>query len=252
MSPKSANISFTNLLDTDMIVLSYIEPSYLAHIKTTNKYFYSTIAHYFSNKYELPITKDLICAHNFVKNNFNNFVEKEKWLLNKCIDYVLDLEDIKWLISKGLKPTYEAFTYAAKNGNLENMKWMLHNDFPKDKWTFTRAAHNGNLDNMKWMLDNDFPKDKYTFAYAAENGNLDNMKWMLQNKFPKDIAFQYAAFSGNLENMKWMLQNNFPKDTFTFRYATENGNLYNMKWMLQNNFPCYNDDYNIYMRMVNK
>ena len=226
MSPKSANISFTNLLDTDMIVLSYIEPSYLAHIKTTNKYFYSTIAHYFSNKYELLITKDLICAHNFVKNNFNNFVEKEKWLLNKCIDYVLDLEDIKWLISKGLKPTYEAFTYAAKNGNLENMKWMLQNNFPKDIWTFAYAIINGNLENMKWMLHNNFPKDEETFARAAENGNL--------------------------ENMKWMLQNDFPKNEWTFKYAIKNGNFENMKWMIQNNFPYDNNDYNKYTRMVNK
>ena len=144
MSPKSTNISFTNLLDTDMIVLSYIEPSYLAYIKTTNKYIYSTITQYFPNKCEFSITKELICTQNFVKNNFNNFVEKEKWLLNKCIDYVLDLEDIKWLISKGLKPTYEAFTYAAKNGNLENMKWMLQNNFPyhdRDYNKYTRMIN---------------------------------------------------------------------------------------------------------------
>ena len=87
MSSQSANISFTNLIDTDLIILTYIDASYLAYIKTTNKYIYSTITHYFPNKCELPITKDLICTHNFVRNNFNNFIEKENWLLNKCIEY---------------------------------------------------------------------------------------------------------------------------------------------------------------------
>ena len=91
MDPLLAKISFTNLLDTDLIILSYIEPSYLAYLKTINKYIYSTIAQYFPNKCELPITKELICTYNFVKNNFNNFVKKGYWLLNKCIEYGLDL-----------------------------------------------------------------------------------------------------------------------------------------------------------------
>ena len=177
MSSQLTNISFTNLLDTDHIILSYIETSYLAYIKTTNKYIYSTITHYFPNKCVLPITRELICTHNFVKNNFNNFVKKGNWLLNKCIEYGFDLDGIKWLISKGCKPTYETFAYAAKNGNLENMKWMLRNDFPKNEWTFRYAAENGNLENMKWMLQNDFPKNERTFEDAAENGNLENMKW---------------------------------------------------------------------------
>ena len=98
MSPQLANISFTNLLNTDLIILAYIDSSYLAHIKTINKYIYSTITHYFPNKCVLPITKDLICTHNFVKYNYKNFVEKENWLLNKCIEYGFDLEGIKWLI----------------------------------------------------------------------------------------------------------------------------------------------------------
>ena len=99
--------------------MTYIDASYLAYIKTINKYIYSTITQYFPNKYELPITKDLICTHNFVKNNFNNFVKKEKWLLNKCIEYEFDLEEIKWLVSKVYKPRYETFMYAAANGNLK-------------------------------------------------------------------------------------------------------------------------------------
>ena len=146
MSSQLANISFTNLLDTDLIILTYIDSSYLAYIKTTNKYIYSTITQYFPNKCELPLTKELICTHNFVKNNFNNFVKKEKWLLNKCIEYGFDLDGIKWLISKGCKPTYETFAYAAKNGNLENMKWMLQNNFPKNEWTFKQAAMNSNYE----------------------------------------------------------------------------------------------------------
>ena len=216
MSTQLANISFTNLLDTDLVILTYIDSSYLAYIKTINKYIHSTITQYFPNKCELPITKELICTHNFIRQNFNNFIGNKTWLLNKCAEYGLDLEGIKWLIIQGCKPTCKAFAYAAKNGNLENMKWMLLNDFPKDIMIFAYAAENGNLDNMKWMLQNNFPKNDETFACAAENGNLDNMKWMLQNKFPKDIAFQYAAFSGNLENMKWMLQNNFPINKMTF------------------------------------
>ena len=79
MSSQSANISFTNLIDTDLIILTYIDASYLAYLKTTNKYIYSTITRYFPNKYELPITKELICAYKFVKNNFNNYVKKEDW-----------------------------------------------------------------------------------------------------------------------------------------------------------------------------
>ena len=77
MGPQSANISFTNLLDTDLIILAYIDASYLAYIKTINKYIYLAITQYFPNKCVLPITKDLICTHNFVKNNFNNFIKKK-------------------------------------------------------------------------------------------------------------------------------------------------------------------------------
>ena len=77
MSHQLANISFTNLLDTDLVILTYIDSSYLTYIKTINKYIYSTIAQYFPNKCELPITKELICTHNFVKNNFNNFIKKK-------------------------------------------------------------------------------------------------------------------------------------------------------------------------------
>ena len=252
MSPQLANISFTNLLDTDLVILTYIDASYLAYIKTINKYIYSTVTQYFPNKCELSITKDLICTPYFVKNNFNNFVKKEKWLLNKCIEYGFDLEGIKWLISKGCKPNNDTFAYAVRNGNLENMKWMLQNNFPKDRWTFARAAQNGNLENMKWMLQSDFSKDKWTFAFAADNGNLENMKWMLQNNFPKNMStFEFAAKNGNLENMKWMLHNDFPKDTWTFACAALNGNLENMKWMIQNNFPYNTDDYNKYMQMIN-
>ena len=77
MSHQLANISFTNLLDTDLVILTYIDSSYLTYIKTINKYIYSTIPQYFPNKCELPITKELICTHNFVKNNFNNFIKKK-------------------------------------------------------------------------------------------------------------------------------------------------------------------------------
>ena len=122
MSPQLANISFTNLLDTDLIILSYIGTSYLVYIKTTNKYIYSTISQYFPNKCEFSITKELICTQNFVKNNFNNFVKKENWLLNKCIEHGLDLEGIKWLVGKGCGPNCGTFECAAKNDNLENMK----------------------------------------------------------------------------------------------------------------------------------
>ena len=73
MSPQLANISFTNLFDTDLIILSYIDSSYLAYIKTINKYIYLTITHYFSNKCKLPITKDLVCTHNFVKKKKNGY-----------------------------------------------------------------------------------------------------------------------------------------------------------------------------------
>ena len=201
-----AEFSLTNLLDTDLIVLSYIESSYLAYIKTINKYIYSIITQYFPKKNELPVTKELMRINNFVEHNFNNFANhicmytshlllepdlsntniismphiisdsnNRNWKLNKNKNWILN-KNKNWILNKCVE-------YGC---DLEKIKWLINKGCCPTCDTFKCAALNGNLENMKWMFLNDFPKDERTFANAALNGNLENMKWMFLDNFPKD------------------------------------------------------------------
>ncbi len=176
----------TNTIDTDLIVLSYIEPSILTYMKTINSNFYNLIKDILNND-KFKLTKALINTPHFLEYYFDNLCNDKQNLLNICIKYELNLDVLKWLYyTKKCKPDYLTFSYAAQNGNLDILKWMFENNFPKDRRTFARAAKNGNFDILKWMLENNFPKDEIIFSFAAGNGNLDILKWMLENNFPKD------------------------------------------------------------------
>ncbi len=52
-------MSITNTIDTDLIVLSYVEPSILAFMKTINLDFYNLIKDILGNN-KLKLTKALI------------------------------------------------------------------------------------------------------------------------------------------------------------------------------------------------
>ncbi len=230
----------TNTIDTDLIVLSYVEPSILAYMKTINSNLYNLIKDInINNNNKFKLTKALINTQHFLENNFDNILIHKTEILNICVQNKLNLDELKWLYYiKKCNPDNYTFENAAQNGNSDILKWMFDNNFPKNEDTFANAAKNGNLDILKWMLNNNFPKDEYTFACAAENDDLYILKWMLENNFPKDEdTFKYAARNGNLDILKWMLENNFPKDEYTFAYAAINGNLDILKWVLKNNFP---------------
>ncbi len=269
----------TNTIDTDLIVLSYVEPSILAYMKTINSNLYNLIKDInINNNNKFKLTKALINTQHFLENNFDNILIHKTEILNICVQNKLNLDELKWLyyIKKCNPDNYtfenaaqngnsdilkwmfdnnfpkneDTFANAAKNGNLDILKWMLNNNFPKDEYTFAHAAQNGNFDILKWMLENNFPKNKYTFACAAENDDLYILKWMLENNFPKDeCTFEFAALNGNLDILKWMLKNNFPKNEWTFTYAVRNGNLDILKWMLHNKFPYYDNDYDRYIKL---
>ncbi len=228
----------TNTIDTDRIVLSYIEPSILAYTKTINSDFYNMIK-YILNNNKFKLTKTLINTPQFLENNFDNIKIDKTNLLTVCVKYELNLDGLKWLYyTKKCEPYNKTFEYAVENGNFDILKWMLENNFPKNESTFEYAVENGNLDILKWMLDNNFPKDERTFEYAAQNGNFDILKWMFENNFPKDEwTFTFAAKNGNLDILKWMFENNFSKDEWIFTFAAKNGNLDILKWMFNNNFP---------------
>ena len=191
----------TNTIDTDLIVLSYVEPSILAYIKTINSNFYSLINDVLDNN-KFKITKALINTPHFLENYFDNIEIDKTKLLTICVKNELNLDGLKWLFYiKKCNPNNFTFEYAAKNGNLDILKWMLDNNFPKDAETFMYAALNGkqsyneccsssrqsskdwplwtpcNFHILKWMFDNNFPKDEWTFSHAALNGNFEILKW---------------------------------------------------------------------------
>ncbi len=197
-------MSLTNTIDTDLIVLSYIEPSILAFMKTINLDFYNLINNILDmNKFKL--TKTLINTPHFLKNNLDNIKINNTQLLTICVKYELNLDGLKWLYYiKECEPNEWTFAYAALNGNSDILKWMFENNFPKNEITFAYAAENGNFEILKWMLENNFPKDEWTFKYAAKNGNLDILKWMFDNNFPKDEwTIMVAVGNYNFDIIKW-------------------------------------------------
>ncbi len=172
----------TNTIDTDLIVLSYVEPSILAYMKTINSDSYKLINNILDNNFIFKLTKALINTPHFLENNFDNINKTD--LLNTCVKNELNLDGLKRLHHIKCEPNKRTFEYAARNGNFDILKWMFDNNFPKDEWTFACAAKYDNLDILKWMLDNKFPKDICAFGFAVQNGNLNNLKWMLHNNFP--------------------------------------------------------------------
>ncbi len=201
----------TNTIDTDLIVLSYVEPSILAYIKIINSDFYKLIKDIITNNNIFKLTKALINTPHFLENYFDNFIIGKSELLNMCVKHELDLDGLKWLYyTKKCKPNGNTFMYAAKNDNFDILKWMFDNHFPINERSFMYIAKNGNFNSLKWLFNNNFPNNKFTFAFAAQNGNLDILKWMLENNFSKDEStFTFAVRNGNLDNLKWMLENNF-------------------------------------------
>ncbi len=129
-------MTLTNTIDTDLIVLSYVEPFILAYMKTINSDFYKSIKDILdSNKFKL--IKALINTPHFLENNFDYINIIKSCLFNSCIKNELNLNELKWLFHiKKCYPNYLTFAYAAKNGNLDILKWMFDNNFPKDEWTF--------------------------------------------------------------------------------------------------------------------
>ncbi len=219
-------MSITNTIDTDRIVLSYVEPSILAYIKTINSDFYNMIK-YILNNNKFKLTTTLINTPHFLKYYFDYIKIDKTNLLNVCVQKKLNLDGLKWLYHiKKCNPNEQTFVYAAKNGNFDILNWMFDNNFPKDANAFVCAVINDNFDILQWIFHHDFPKDKWAFAYAAFNGNFDILNWMFDN--------------------------NFPKDANTFSYALQNGNLDILKWMLHNNFPYWNCDYNRYVELCKK
>ncbi len=240
-------MSITNTIDTDLIVLSYIEPSILTYIKTVNSDFYDLVKNILDNNKFVKLTKALINTPRFLENYFDHFNIDKTDLLNICVKHELNLDGLKWLHHiKKCEPNKKTFSSAALNGNLDTLKWMLDNNFPKDVWTFAYAAEKGNFHILKWMFENNFPKDEQTFAIIALNGNFDILKWMFDNHFPKnEKTFIFATYNGNLDILKWMFDNNFPKDEYAITCAIKIGKLDILKWMFHNNFPYSNSDLDI-------
>lgn len=153
-------MSITDSFDIDILILNYIEPSYLAYLKTLNKNIYYNITNYCMVSQCNILTRNLICTPNFVETYLQYIKCNKTVLFNKCVEYNVDLNKLKFLYSHNVIPEITSFYTAALNGNLDNMKWMLENNFPQNAFIFAFAAKNGNLGNMKWMFENNFSKNE--------------------------------------------------------------------------------------------
>ncbi len=115
-----------NTMDTDLIVLSYIEPSILAYMKTINSNFYSLLNNILNNDNKFELTKALINTPHFLEDYFDDIHINKTKLLNLCVKNKLNLDGLKWLYYiKKCNPDKSTFSDAALNGNLDILKWMF-------------------------------------------------------------------------------------------------------------------------------
>jgi len=67
---------------------------------------------------------------------------------------------------------YDNMYDAALYGNIENIKWLRSKGMEWDECIFYNAVENGNLVNMKWLLENGCPCDDNAMIVVTQLGNF--------------------------------------------------------------------------------
>jgi len=124
---------------------------------------------------------------------------------------------LKFFISKGLRPTFQAANKAAKNGHLEIIK-LLHeiNIYPTKDGIYNTIIE-GRTEIIQFLSDINYLSEVIT---------------LLDNKHNKHIYANAAAQNGHLDILKILSRNNNFPNNFGAIMATKNGHKHIIEWYL--------------------
>lgn len=113
---------------------------------------------------------------------------------------------------------------ACEKGNIEIVKWLYNKKIKPSEVAMDLAAANNHLDIVKFLYENtEIECTHKAVEEAAKKGNLKMIKWLYKNMkktITKDDIY-YAAHYGHFKVVKWLHYNNPYADTFKAILAGE-------------------------------
>lgn len=245
---------FTKTVDTDNVVLSFLDISTIAYLKQINKYCYGWIKEKpeisCSNMY--PLTKSLFQTTNFIDNNINNiklnnFEDMEAPEKSSSIDstllqfyakYKYPIDTIKRMVEKvgdvnSVK--CKLITHICKYGTYDDIEWFQKKGFVVNSHIISILVKHQRNDVIELLLAND---ENMATSYAEieecyKYNNLEALKLLINvGIFKHSVYLDLATEYNNIEIVDLLLENGFPLSQYVLNGIGESGNMILLNRML--------------------
>ncbi len=243
---------FTETIDTDYIVLSFLDISTIAYLKQINKYCYEWIKGIpeisCSNMY--PLTKSLLETPNFIDNNIynitsNNFSEIDNHKKNTEINatllriyakYKYPIDSIKNIVDNINTTTFVGDNFIpniCKYCTPEDLEWFLNKGFIVNIRSILKLIKYHLNDVIELLFTNNklFTNNSFSISYTEieqclKYNNVDALKILIRGElFKHTVYLDLAAEYNNIEIFDILVENGFPLTQHIFNGIGKSGNM---------------------------
>ena len=225
---------FTKTIDTDSIVMSFLDISTIAYMKQINKYFYEWTKKIpeisCTNMY--PLTKSLLETENFIENSIDRIYSR---LFDGICTSVSKRETDTYII---LLKCYARYRYPIDIikemvERIDNIACLYETNFFSDICGYTT------YENIKWFMTKGFRPHQNIVSTLVKNHRNEILESLLaENEISISFADVYECIvHNNLEAFRIFLNIGVPIDTIYFDTAVECYNTEFIDFFMDNDFP---------------
>ena len=147
------------------------------------------------------------------------------------------LFNVKYLISRGIKPDELTLNNCAFSGNFDLFKFIFSLVIKVDRYTLEAAASSGNLDLVEFIIDKVDDVGCGILYFAIRSCNVDLLKFLMKRGIKLDeFTIDFAALSGDKNMFDFVYSQDITPTSSTLKMASRGGNIDIVKFLINLGF----------------
>jgi hypothetical protein len=162
-----------------------------------------------------------------------------------------DLNMLKWMTEQGLTISWDAQTYAARQGHLDVLQF-LHDNSNMDSVAYEGAASGGNIVIMEWLHANNIRPRSSAISSGLLYGQLAAVEYLrsIGTKWHRTNCIYAALHSA--ETLEWALDQGAPWNENACVDAAMSGNVGVIELALKRSLPFNRERCNVILDLKRK